>query len=124
MVVGSAGEGARRRVRLQLSANGADSIALVMPKDSRILAAGARGFVRPIPAGSSDDEYSVRCTGRSCDRLTLDLLVGRKQPVSAKVIGTRFGLPPQAHALVAARPKNARPQYSTDSVVTIGQARF
>jgi hypothetical protein len=123
-VLWTAAAGDRRRVRLRLQANGADSIAVVMPKDARILAGGAPGSVRRMPAGKSEDEYAVRCTGRSCDGLALDLLIAKKQPVNAKLIGTRFGLPAQGRPLVAARPRNAQPQYSTDSIVTIGRSRF
>jgi hypothetical protein len=72
--------------------------------------------------GRAKDPYFVRCHGRSCDGLRIDLLLGEPSPVEAMAIGMRSGLPAAAAPLVAARPAHSAPQYAPDS--TIGMARI
>ncbi len=113
-----------RRVSLRLRPNGSHSVAIVAPEDSQILAAGVPGFVRPIDADKGDGDYVIRCTGRSCDGMRIDLVIGGNAPVTAKLVGVRPGLPPEAQPLLDARPALARPQYSTDAVITVRKIRF
>jgi len=113
-----------RRVSVRLAANGAHGIALVGPKDAAIRAAGTAGFVRPIRGGDDDDRYAVRCSGRSCDGLVLDLFIGKAAPVEFVLVGWRPGLPPAGAALTQARPRFARPQYSADETIAMTRVRL
>jgi hypothetical protein len=116
--------GRPRIVKLLLRTNGADSVTLVAPEDADIRSAGVEGFVRPIDRSVKEDKYYLQCFGRSCDGQSMTIVVGKPGAVELTIVGTRFGLPPGAARLVAARPKFARPQYSPDSTITIGRVRI
>ncbi|MFL6847587.1 MAG: M28 family peptidase, partial [Sphingomicrobium sp.] len=62
--------GKTRTLTLRFLAAGFDGIQLVAPATSKIRAAGAPGFVRPIDSAIQDGKYYVGCFGRSCDGLT------------------------------------------------------
>ncbi len=113
-----------RRLSLRLATNGAESVSLIAPPDAPLRRAGSGAFLQPFAAGGADDRYVVRCTGRSCDGATLDLIVGGREPVEFTIVGTRAGLPAEAAALVRARPALARPQYAPDSTITVAKARY
>lgn len=123
-VVGAAPAPGGRRVRVRLAANGAESVSLVAPKDADVRAAGTGAFVRPIAREGDDGQYVIRCFGRSCDGLMLDLVIGKAQPVEFILVGWRPGLPASARPLVAARPKNARPQYTADGTLALARIRL
>lgn len=112
------------RVRLRLGLSGADSVVLIAPASAPLRAAGVEGFMRPFEAGAGDGRFFIRCAGRSCNGAVLDVILGRAEPVEFTIVGTRPGLPPEAAALVRARPKNARAQYGPDSTITLGRYRF
>lgn len=113
-----------RRVRIRIAANGAQSVALVAPEDAQIRAAGTGAFVRPIDRDAGDGQYVVRCFGRSCDGMIMDLVIGKRAPVEMILTGWRPGLPASAQPLVAARPANARPQYTADGTLTLTRVRL
>jgi hypothetical protein len=117
-LVASVPAGSGRRIRIALSPGGGDSVAIRFPEDSDVLALGLPGEEVPIPASGEPKKAALRCTGRSCDGLVIEALLGNSRPLTAELYSTRFGLPPQAAPLVAARPRNAIPQYAPDSVVT------
>jgi hypothetical protein len=48
----------------------------------------------------------------------IEVLLGVSDPVEAELFSTRFGLPPAGAPLIAARPRNAIPQYAPDSTIT------
>ena len=123
-IVGRTATAGGRRVLVRLRANGAETIALVAPKDARILAAGTGAFVRPISKEAKEGRYSVRCFGRSCDGLTMEIVIGKAGPVEAIVLGSRPGLPVSAKPLLDARPRNARPQYSPNATITMSRLRL
>ena len=123
-VIDRAATGSVRKVRLRLQTNGAETVAFVAPKDARIAAAGTGAFVRPISRQAKEGRYVVRCFGRSCDGLRIDIVIGKAAPVDFILLGSRSGLPPSAKSLVAARPKLARPQYSPDATITMGRLRL
>jgi len=52
------------------------------------------------------------------------VLLGDRKPVEVELFSTRFGLPPEGQALVAARPGNAMPQYAPDSTITMTRIRL
>ena len=109
---------------MRLQSNGAETIALVAPKDAQLFAAGTEDFVRPISKQAKEGRYVVRCFGRSCDGLAIDIVIGKAGPVEFTVLGSRSGLPPAAKPLLAARPGFARPQYSPDATVTMSRLRL
>lgn len=123
-IAGRAAAGSRRAVRLTLRSHGNDRIALIAPKDAAILAAGADDYLRPIAAEAKDDRYTFTCTGRSCDGAQLMLVTASRRPFELLVVGVRFVLPPQAHALAAARPADARPQYSPDQSIALTRLKI
>ena len=86
--------------------------------DVAVRAMGLAG--RPWPIGDADDDAAVlRCSGRSCDGMVVDVELKGTKTVEAAVVATRFGLPPEGARLQAARPPNAHSQYGTDSAVRI-----
>lgn len=109
------------RIRLRLATNGAESVALIAPASAGLRAAGTEGFLRPL--GDASGRAFVRCAGRRCDGATIDLVMPSAAPVTFTIVGTRPGLPPEAAALVRARPALARPQYGPDSTITAGTFR-
>jgi hypothetical protein len=113
-----------RRIRLRISANGSESVALIAPPEARLRAAGTGAFAQRFGRGQERDKYYLRCVGRACDGAEIDLVIGTPDPVDFTVVGVRSGLPPQAAPLARARPATARPQYGSDATIAIGRARF
>jgi len=72
----------------------------------------------PVPTEGEPAKPALRCTGRSCEGLVIEAVLGNARPVTAELYSTRFGLPPEAAPLIAARPRNAIPQYAPDSTIT------
>ena len=122
--VSSLANGKQRTISLRLRSNGAERIFLVAPDDARIRAAGTAGFVRAIDAAGEEGEYSISCTGRSCDRMALRIVTDSPKPIEFILVGARSGLPPAARPLVAARPEFARPQYAPDQTVAFTRFRL
>jgi hypothetical protein len=116
--------GTQRTISLRLRTNGAERMALIAPEDARIRAAGAPGFVRPIDSAAEEGEYSVSCTGRSCDGMTLQIVTDNPKPIQFILVGARSGLPPEAQPLLAGRPRFARPQYAPDQTVAFSRVRL
>jgi hypothetical protein len=117
-------DGKERRMRLRLKANGAERIFIIAPAEAHIRTAGMAGFVRSIAGADSAGKFTMACSGRSCDgaELSIDLL--SSGPTVFTVVGARNGLPPAAAALVAGRPKFARPQYTPDETVAIAHVKL
>jgi hypothetical protein len=123
-VVGRTKQGKLRRVRLRISANGAETVTLLTAKGADIRSAGSGAFVRPIAKAGKTDRTVVRCFGRSCDGAAIDLTIASAGPVEMTVLGWRPGLPPQARPLLAARPQFARPQYAADGTTTVQRIKL
>jgi hypothetical protein len=115
--------GGQRTVTVRLQANGSDRISLIAPEDARISSAGVPGYVRPIDM-HEDGKYDIDCFGRSCDGLTLTLVIDQAKPVEFLIAGSRAGLPSAAAPLLAARPRFARPQYSRDETIAFTRAKL
>ncbi|MBA3676203.1 MAG: M20/M25/M40 family metallo-hydrolase [Sphingosinicella sp.] len=113
-----------RVVTLRIEAHGADSVTLHAPPDASLLAASMSGSTRTFGKGAPKDPYYLRCHGRSCDGQTVRILIRGNKPVQLIVLGTRFGLPAAAGALVKARPSHAAPQYAPDSTIGFRRARI
>jgi hypothetical protein len=116
--------GNERRIRLRLSANGAERITLVAPEDAHIRTAGMPGFIRSIASEDSSGKFTISCTGRSCDGAELVVDLFDPKPVTFTLLGARNGLPPTAAPLVRGRPKFARPQYVPDETVAISHVNL
>jgi hypothetical protein len=116
--------GNERTLTLRFLATGFDHIQLIGPEGARIRAAGTPGFVRPIDSAAEIGKYDIDCFGRSCDEATLELTIGRLDPIDFIVIGSHAGLPPSAAPLLSAGPKFARPQYNRDETITFTHTRL
>ena len=123
-VVSTAPDAAGRRVRLALSPRGANSVSIRFAKGANVLALGLAGAAIPLPPEGEPEKAVLRCTGRSCEGLQVDVLLGDRRPVEVELFSTRFGLPTEARPLVAARPRNAIPQYAPDSTITMSRIRL
>jgi hypothetical protein len=116
--------GVGRRVRLALSPGGGNSLALRFPKDAKVRALGLAGAAITLPAKGEPDKPILRCTGRSCEGLEVDVVLGDRKPVIAELFSTRFGLPPEGRPWVEGRPPNAIPQYAPDQTITMTHFRL
>ncbi|HEX8622579.1 MAG TPA: M20/M25/M40 family metallo-hydrolase [Allosphingosinicella sp.] len=113
-----------RLLTLRLAANGAESVLLRAEPEARFLAARAGGAPVRFGRGSEKDKFVLRCTGRACDGLRIELLVAAGPPVEATLVGIRSGLPAAAAPLVRARPRLAAPQYSADSTIAVAKVHL
>jgi hypothetical protein len=116
--------GNERKIRVRLKASGAERILLIAPKEAHMRSAGVSGFVRPIGSGDSSGEFTVSCTGRSCDGAELAIDLYDAKPVTFTLVGSRNGLPQSAVPLLRGRPEFARPQYTPDETVTIARVKL
>jgi hypothetical protein len=122
-LVGQVRNGNERTLTLRILANGNEEVSLVAPEDARVRSAGVAGFVRPIDP-AADGKYFISCSGRSCDGITLQLVIGKPVPVEFLVLGSRTALPPSAAPIVAARPRFARPQYNPDASIAFTRVKL
>ncbi len=117
--VGEARSGEGRRVRLRLSTGGANMVALRFGEEVPVRAMGLPGALTAIESGSEPEPAIIRCSGRACDGLVVEVELGETKTVEALLIALRFGLPPEGRKLQALRPANAHPQYGTDSSIRV-----
>jgi hypothetical protein len=113
-----------RHIRLRFHASGNDALILRAESDAGFIAVRAGGAITRFGLAGPKDVFALRCSGRYCDRLVVDLLLRSRAPVSAKLIGLRYTLPAQARALLAARPADAAPQYTPDATVSVVPTRL
>ena len=113
-----------RAVRLRIAAPTLDSVVLRGTSDTRLRAVRAGGQLSELIPADSEMRPILRCHGRSCNGAVFDLYVDGREPAEWTLIGTRYALPLQARSLRAARPANARPQYSPDLSVVTAKAHF
>ena len=99
-------------------------MAIRLPESAKVLALGLPGETVQIPKDAEPGKTTLRCAGRSCEGLVIEALLGQSRPVTVELYSTRFGLPRQAAPLVAARPRNAIPQYAPDSTITRSHAKL
>ena len=116
--------GAGRRVWLVLAPGGANAISLRLGKDAAIQRLGAPGETLALPAKGEPGRALLRCSGRSCDGMVVELLLADRKPVVADLFATRFGLPVEGQPLTARRPPNSQPQYGPDSAIRRRSIRF
>jgi hypothetical protein len=113
-----------RLVTLKLASGGAEAVLLRAEPEAGFLATRAGGRLMRFGGGREDDDFILRCVGRSCDGMRIELLLAAKSRVKAVVVGIRPGLPAAAAPLVRARPALAAPQYSPDSTVAVRKLRL
>ena len=123
-VISTEPSGAGRKVVLSLSSGGGNTIAIRFPKTAKVLGLGVPGSPVVLPPKGEPDKPILRCTGRACEGLQIEVLLGDTRPVEVDLFSTKFGLPPQGQPLTAARPKNAIPQYAPDSTITMSRFKF
>ena len=123
-LVGSQPAGSGRRIRIALSPGGGDAVSIRFAKDTKLLAIGLPAAPVPIPSTGLPEKPLLRCTGRSCNDLVIEAVLGDRRPVQAELFSYRFALPPEGRSLSALRPKNAIPQYAPDSTITITNVRL
>ncbi|HEY5720883.1 MAG TPA: M28 family peptidase [Allosphingosinicella sp.] len=113
-----------RIVSLRLMARGAQVVRLRFEPEAGLRSARTGGSARRFGKGGKEDDYVLRCHGRSCDGLRIDLHIAGSAPVEAILVGTRSGLPAEAAPLVESRPALASPQYVADSSIAVATVRF
>ena len=104
-----------RIVTLRLSTGGADNVALRFDKATPIVAMGLPGQRHRIDAKNSEGPFVLRCSGRSCNGLLVEVEIASRKPVRARLVGQQFGASPQAAPLLAAFPQPSQPQYAPHS---------
>ena len=123
-LIDSRADQGKRRIRLRLDRTGADSIMLRFDDKTPVLAMGLPGRLRSIDQRADKGPSILRCTGRRCDGLEVEIVVGTPRPVVAMLVVSRFALPPEAAPLIAALPRTALPQYAPPSQATVRAVRF
>ena len=118
-VLGEARSGDGRRVRLRLSTGGAHMVALRFGEEVSVRSAGLPGSAIAIEEDAEPGASIIRCTGRACDGLVVEVELGETKAVEALMIALRFDLPPEGRQLQALRPANAHPQYGTDGSIRV-----
>ncbi len=113
------GAGTGRRVWLALSPGGGDAVAIRFDESMQIVGLGLPGAVERVPSTGEPKKATLRCLGRSCDGFVIEAVFADKKPLKVELLSYRFGLPPEGSGLQQARPKNAIPQYSPDSTITL-----
>lgn len=117
-------EGNRRTIRLRLDRAGADTLLLRFDETVKVLAMGLPGRSNPIDPKAEKGPSILRCSGRACDGMAVEIVLGSVRPVSVMLVAHRFAPPPAAAPLLAARPRHAQPQYSPDSQVRVRSVRL
>jgi hypothetical protein len=113
-----------RLVTLRITARNAETVSLRAEPEAQLKAVRIGGATRRFGTGGEKEDYSFRCSGRSCEGAVVELLVGSRAPAEATVTAIRSGLPPAARPLLAARPRTAQPQYAPDSTVIVAKLRL
>ena len=113
-----------RLLTLRLASNGAETVLVRAKPEAGFIAARAGVTTARFGRGKEKDDWVLRCFGRRCDGLTIELLVAARSPVDATVMGIRPGLPAAAAPLIRARPSSAAPQYSPDSTIAVVKVRL
>ena len=123
-VVSDERSGSGRRIRFLLDSGGADSVSIRFAARTKLVAMGLPGHPIAIPATGAPDKALLGCSGRSCASLVLEALLAAPAPIHAELFATRSTLPMEAKPLVAARPSQSVPQYSSDQTVTMKRISF
>ena len=113
-----------RLIRLRLDRAGADSILVRFDEKTPVLAMGLPGHPNAIDPKAEKGPSILRCSGRRCDGLEVEIVLGTTKPVLAMLVATRFAPPPEAAPLIAAMPRDAQPQYNPHSQTRVRAVRL
>lgn len=123
-LLASVAAGKDRIVRLAIDRGSGDAVALRFDKKVNVLAMGLAGQPRAVSPDAKPGPSSLACTGRACDGLIIEVRLAGQAQIKARLIGTRFAIPPEAERLIDARPPNTQTQYAPDNSVRIRGVRF
>jgi hypothetical protein len=105
-------------VTINLNAAGA-GVALLVPKEAGLKAVSLGGVTVPAYGG----RMTVSCATPDCGSAQMVLQLSSAAPVDLTLIAYRHGLPPQAAALLKARPAWAVPSQSGDATLLAATLR-
>jgi hypothetical protein len=118
-IVSDTAVGDAHRVTIALrGSQEASGMLLIIPKDAALRAIDIHGEHLAAPKGSSGDTV-LACMSRDCASETVGLELGSRKAVTLTLIEDRYGAPPFAAKLVAARPKNAIPSQNGDVIALV-----
>ena len=124
VLVTSKTDKSNRRLTLRLNRAGADSVTLRFDEATPVLAMGLPGKLKTIDRQADQGPSILRCTGRRCDELEVEIILGTTKPVLAMLVATRFVPPPEVAPLIDEMPRNAQPQYGPHSQTRIRAVRL
>jgi hypothetical protein len=111
-------EGARRtRVALSGSPQ-SDAMFVVIPKEVKLMSIDIHGEHLVAPK-DNDGDTVIACASRDCASEVVGLEFASRAAFKLAFGEQRYGAPPSAAKLIAARPKNAIPSQTGDIVVLI-----
>lgn len=105
-----------RRLTVMLRGPNADVMVLRIPKEAHVRHIDLRSEHLDVPAGFGDD-IMLLCESRDCAEEDVTLDVAAHGKFSLFLAQQRFGLPPFAAKIAAARPKNAIASQSGDVTI-------
>jgi hypothetical protein len=105
-----------RRLTVMLHGPDADVMVLRIPKEAHVKHIDLRSEHLDVPAGF-DDDIMLLCESRDCAEEEVTLDVASRAKFSLFLAQQRFGLPPFAAKIAAARPKNAIASQSGDVTI-------
>jgi len=96
----------------------ADATFVVVPKEMKLASIDIRGEHLVVPKGNDSDTL-LACVSRDCANVTVSLAYASHAASKLTFGEQRYGAPPSAAKLVAARPKTAIPSQTGDVVVLV-----
>jgi hypothetical protein len=125
-VLAEQAEASGRRLSLRIHSNGYHGIALRAPASAAaVVTASVNGSGRRFgPPAKPKEPFQIRCEGRSCDGMVVELLIRNREKMEWTLVGTQPGLPPEAAPLVMARPPDAASQYTPDASIAVARLRL
>jgi hypothetical protein len=91
---------------------------LVVPPNSGLQSVEIRGN-RMVPTDSDAHSTSIYCTGVDCTALPIELVFATSKHMDITTGLQRYGLPAEAGAILALRPKTAVPSSTGDTTIII-----
>jgi hypothetical protein len=112
------------RVTLSLQGSAqASSMLLLIPKDAELHSVDIHGEHVAAPKDDSGDMV-LSCMSRDCATETVSLEFGSRKAIALTLIEDRYGAPPFAAKLLAARPKSAIPSQTGDVVALVNTIKI
>ncbi len=118
IVADGAFEGGRRVTVALHGSSQASAMGVLIPKEARVRSIAIHGQNLVAPKDFDGDTF-LACASRDCAGEVVAIETASHAAFALTVIEQRYGLPDFAHAIVAARPPQAIPSQSGDSVVLV-----